>query len=67
MTFKNQIFYKMPLIDELRHFPNVLPMFNLTRKKPRKSLIYKAIKFIGWAHQDSNLGPIDYESTALTD
>ena len=42
-------------------------MFYLKRKKPHKLLTYKALFLIGWAYQDSNLGPIDYESTALTD
>jgi hypothetical protein len=28
--------------------------------------MYKELRYTGWAHQDLNLGPTDYESGALT-
>lgn len=43
-----------------------LPVAPLKNKKPCKSLTYKAFLY-WWLFTDSNRGPVDYDSIALTD
>jgi hypothetical protein len=52
------------VLERIEESQNTQPAFSLLRRGSLR--FFAALQSEGWARQDSNLGPRDYESPALT-
>jgi hypothetical protein len=52
------------VLERIEESQNTQPAFTLLRRRSLR--FFAALQSEGWARQDSNLGPRDYESPALT-